>query len=80
MLVTPMQMAVGYATLVNGGWSIQPTLVSALYDPGKQTIQQLASKTRSRVFTQETANRMKEALQSVIDNGHVKIKLPGFSL
>jgi cell division protein FtsI/penicillin-binding protein 2 len=80
MLVTPMQMAVGYAALVNGGWHIQPTLVSALYDPHKQTIQELATKKRMRVFTQETAIRMKEALLSVIDNGHVKIKIPGFSL
>ena len=80
MLVTPLQMAVGYATLVNGGRHIQPTLVSALYDPHKQTIQQLATKKTMRVFTAETAARMKEALQSVIDNGHVKIKLPGFSL
>lgn len=67
ILATPLQMAVGYATLVNWGTYIQPTVVEAIFDPNTEEYLPLRRKTRFKVFKDETSLDMKEALVDVVN-------------
>ncbi|USN54393.1 MAG: hypothetical protein H6765_07645 [Candidatus Peribacteria bacterium] len=72
LLATPLQMAIAYGALVNGGYLIEPTVVEAVYDNDKSTFWELAMKAKKKIFKTETSQQMKEALVSVIDDGNLK--------
>jgi cell division protein FtsI (penicillin-binding protein 3) len=72
ILVTPMQMTRAYATFLNGGWLVQPTLIKddTRTDPPK------------RVLTQAVADEVVDSLQSVTEDGGtgLKARLPGYQV
>lgn len=72
ILVTPLQMAVAYSALANGGEYIEPTIVEAMYDPSKEYFITLGEKHRRRVFKSVTSQLMKEALKYVVDEAGLK--------
>lgn len=81
LLVTPLQMAVAYATLVNGGMYIKPTIVEAIYDPAQEEYIDLWERSRYRVFRPATSKELKTALLTVMEEWHLKkFKIPGYTL
>ena len=72
VLVTPMQMTRAYATFLNGGWLVQPTLIKS--DSAKKP------DAPKRILTQKVADSVLEALATVTQEGGTGIKasLPGY--
>jgi len=58
--VTPMQMATGVATLVNGGLFVPPTLLTRV---GSRPLES------TRALTTETSDQMRKLMQLVVSNG-----------
>jgi cell division protein FtsI/penicillin-binding protein 2 len=65
-------MVVAYASLVNGGKYIKPTVVEAIYDPNLKDYIKLSDKYQGQIFKPSTSVVMKDALVSVVDNGNLK--------
>ena len=81
LLATPLQMAVWYSALLNGGWYIEPSIVDSIYDPNQERFLDLSETRKQKIFKTKTSLDMKNALVNVIDNGGLKeIKKPWFSL
>ncbi len=82
ILTTPLQMAAAYASLVNGGRYISPTIVENIYDQQKERYLELASKNKQKVFTSTTSDDMKKALVNVVTHGGLadEVYMPGYSL
>jgi cell division protein FtsI/penicillin-binding protein 2 len=82
LLATPLQVAAGYAALVNGGYYIKPTIVDGLYDQENREFQANTKKIVRQIFKPEIAEKIKEALFKVVDNTVIKkfSYIPGFTL
>ena len=68
--VTPMHLAAGYATLVNGGFKVTPTLVKQdFYERGP------------RIVSPETSRQTREMLRSVVKDGTATFgNVPGYAV
>jgi cell division protein FtsI/penicillin-binding protein 2 len=82
LLVTPLQLAAGYGTLLNGWYYIQPTIVKWIYDKATNTYHENTKKIIQQIFRPETADALKTALFDVVDqNSEAKYaKIPGYRL
>jgi stage V sporulation protein D (sporulation-specific penicillin-binding protein) len=82
ILTTPLQMAAAYASLVNGGRYIAPTIVENVYDKEKKRYIDLANKKKQKVFTSTTSDDMRKALVNVVTHGGLaeEVYMPGYSL
>jgi len=71
--VTPWQMAGGYAVFANGGYQIQPHIISRVVDSKGKIIQQTkvaeAGKTANRVIDDRNAFLMSSMMQDVVKRG-----------
>jgi cell division protein FtsI/penicillin-binding protein 2 len=65
--VTPLQLAVGYASLVNGGLYLQPTIVKGIMDKKTWIYHEQQRKVLKQIIRPETSDAMKLALFSVVD-------------
>jgi len=65
LTVSPLQMAMAYAVIANGGWLPQPQLVISDADekPGTTKV------TRPRVLDEDLARRLREMLEGVVREG-----------
>lgn len=81
MLATPLQMAVGYSTLVNGGYTIKPTVIDKIYDPVTKQFMVNAPKVGNQVIKQETSDQIRETLFQVVYGGLTKkYGVPGYTI
>ncbi len=81
ILVTPLQMASAYATLVNWGYEIKPTIVSKICYKDDRWCIEYTPKKGERIFRKSTSEKIKDALYQVMQNGDLrKLKIPGYSL
>ncbi|MFA7284611.1 MAG: penicillin-binding protein 2 [Candidatus Absconditabacterales bacterium] len=71
LLVTPMQMAVAYSSLVNGGYTIRPTIIKKIVTADGQ-VKHLAKSVKKRIFRETTAESIKMALYEVVNGGQIK--------
>ncbi len=73
LLVTPLQMIRAYATFLNGGWLIQPTLL-------KMTPEFQTAHPPKRILTEKVSEQVVQALESVTQAGGTgeKAVLPGY--
>jgi len=67
--VTPLQLAVAYATFANGGELVEPALVKEIRAPDGTTLYQHQKRLVRRVLTPEVATRMRKMLLNVVENG-----------
>lgn len=67
LLVTPLQLAVGYGTLLNGGYYIQPTIVKWTLDKTTGIYHENTRKILKQIFRPETSEALKTALFEVIN-------------
>lgn len=79
--VTPLQIAMWYAALVNGWYLIQPTVVEKIYDKESQTYIKHNKLVKDRVFTNSTSEKMRESLFKVMQDGWSQdLAISGFTL
>jgi stage V sporulation protein D (sporulation-specific penicillin-binding protein) len=67
LLVTPLQIAVWYSTLVNWWYYVQPTIVAGIYDKQTATFRPKTRKVVRQIFKPETSEMMKDAMFQVME-------------
>ncbi len=67
--VTPLQLAVAYAALANGGMLMRPRLVRALVDEAGDTIERYPARAVRQVVSKEAAAGVLKAMGSVVEKG-----------
>jgi cell division protein FtsI (penicillin-binding protein 3) len=67
--VTPLQMAMAYGALANGGLLIQPRLVRELRDANGLVIERFESQVVRRVVDEDVAETIGRALVGVVEDG-----------
>jgi cell division protein FtsI (penicillin-binding protein 3) len=65
--VTPIQLAVAYAAIANGGYLVRPYLVKAAYDAAGQPLLTHTPETLHRVISPAVAHTMNRLLQGVVN-------------
>lgn len=68
-VVTPMQLASGFATFANGGYRIKPYFIDRILDDNNDVLYQSASPSLEKAITAENAYLMNSMLQDVIRQG-----------
>lgn len=76
--VTPLQMAMSYAVLANGGLLVKPYIVKEIIAPdGSRTFTPPSAP--RRVISERTANLISGMLVKVVEEGHsVRVQVPGY--
>lgn len=69
VMATPLQIAVAYAAIANGGELLQPALVREVRDAQGATVYRHERRVVRRVITPATAQVMRGMLASVVDSG-----------
>lgn len=70
ILVTPLQMALAYASIANGGLLLEPSLVREIRSPdGRQAVWTHAPRVVRRVFPEATAKALLEVLVGTVEAG-----------
>ena len=69
--VTPIQMVTAYSVLANGGKLVKPHLLDTVISADGEEREVQTTEIRE-VISEETANKIKEMLVSVVENGHGK--------
>lgn len=73
LLVTPLQMALAYATIANGGLLLEPTLVREIRSPdGARVVWSHAPRVVRRVFSETAAKELREVLVGTVEAGTAK--------
>ncbi|HEY2856222.1 MAG TPA: penicillin-binding transpeptidase domain-containing protein [Gemmatimonadaceae bacterium] len=67
--VTPLQLAVAYATFANGGELLEPALVKEIRAPDGSVLYRHQRRVVRRVLTPDVASRMRKVLLNVVENG-----------
>lgn len=67
--VTPLQMAMAYGALANGGQLMKPLLVKEVLDSDGNTIQEFKPHIVRRVIPEEIAQRVGQVLVDVVEDG-----------
>jgi len=67
--VTPLQLALAYAAVANGGVLMQPHLVREVRDARGNLVRRENPQALHRVFSEATAHTLCQMLQSVVDSG-----------
>ena len=67
--VTPLQMAMAYGALANGGLLMEPRLVKELRDPNGKVIDRFPPRTVRRVVSAQVARDVSDALVEVVEDG-----------
>ncbi len=68
--VTPIQQITAVSAAINGGYLNTPYIVKSLNEPETNTvIQQINTKTKRKVISNETSEQVRYALESVVTNG-----------
>ncbi len=69
--VTPLQMAVSYAVIANGGMLMKPYIVKSIACSGRPAQDTSPTQVR-RVISQKTASLLSAMMVGVVENGHAK--------
>ena len=77
LFVTPLQTIGAYSTIANGGTLIKPKIIKAIGDKEYNEV----SVMRKNVISEETANKVKQALEGVVSSGTGKsARIKGYSI
>ncbi len=76
--VTPLQLALAYAAIANGGVLMEPMLVREVRDERGGVLRRLSPHASHRVFSEGTTRLLREFLTAVVDSGTAKAaRVPG---
>ncbi len=70
--VTPLQLAMAYAAIANGGELLEPRLVREVRTPDGELIWKSERRVVRRIMSEETARTMRHMLGAVVDSGTAK--------
>jgi cell division protein FtsI/penicillin-binding protein 2 len=78
--VTPLQLALAYAAIANGGVLMQPMLVREVR-PASGLARSFSPEASRRVFSEATTRTLREMLEAVVDSGTAKAaRVPGLRI
>lgn len=79
--VTPLQLVRAISAVVNGGYVLQPYLVSEVLDSDGNTISKAETTVLRQAISEETSKTMCQLMQSVVEEGTAKnARLIGYSI
>ena len=79
--LTPLQLVRGIAAVVNGGYLMEPYMVSEVIDANGNTVLQQEPTVLRQVIKEETSKTMCQLMQSVVEEGTAKnAQVAGFSI
>jgi len=67
--VTPLQLALAYAAVANGGVLMEPLLVREVRDPDGNVVRRATPRAAHRVFSPATTATLRDMLTAVVDSG-----------
>lgn len=81
LLATPLQMAMGYAALANGGRLYEPALVREIVDDSGQTILDFSPREVRTALSPTVALQIRRAMVAVVDSGTgTQARVQGFKV
>ena len=79
--ITPLQMVRAIASVVNGGYLLEPYIVSEIVDADGDTVLQAEPTVVRQTISKETSDIMRELIRSVVTEGTAKnASVAGFSI
>ena len=69
LAITPLQLAVAYGALANGGVVMRPHILKRKVDAEGEVIEEVEPQQMRRVVSEETAEKVRGMLIDVVDNG-----------
>ena len=79
--VTPLQLALAYAAVANGGVLMQPMLVREVRNPRGELVRRGTPRALHRVFGEATTATLRGMLQAVVDSGTARpARIEDFSI
>ena len=79
--ITPLQLVRGIAAVVNGGYLMEPYIVSEVIDPQGNTILKQEPTVVRQVISEQTSHTMRTLMQSVVEEGTAKnAQVAGYSI
>ncbi len=79
--ISPIEMAVGYAAVINGGTLLKPYVVSKIVDNDGNVVLSNDKTVRRQVISADTSAEMRKALQAVVDsNGGSNAYIKGYKI
>ena len=79
--VTPLQLALAYAAIANGGVLMQPMLVRSIHDADGHELRHATPQPSHRVWSESTASTLLNMLCAVVDSGTAtSARLPGLEI
>lgn len=66
---TPLQLALGFSAIANGGELMEPMLILEVRDKDGNVVEQFQPQVRRRVISEETAALVREAMETVTHEG-----------
>ena len=79
--VTPIQMITGISAAVNGGYLVQPHLVSEIIDSNGNTVKTIGKTVKRQVVSSETSALIRNLMEAVVDGGGGKnAYVPGYRI
>ena len=79
--VTPLQLVRAISAVVNGGYVLQPYLVSEVLDSDGSTLSRNSTTVLRQVISEETSKTMCELMESVVAEGTARnAQLPGYRI
>jgi cell division protein FtsI/penicillin-binding protein 2 len=67
--VTPLQVLRAYSAIANGGYLVQPHVVSEIMTPGGGTVYSFKQEREKRVISEKTAKLFRDILKGVVEDG-----------
>lgn len=67
--VTPIQMATAVCAVVNGGYLVQPHIVSKIVDNDGNVVEEFEPTAKRQVISEETSAHVRECLEYVVSDG-----------
>jgi len=79
--ITPLQLVRAIASVVNGGYLLEPYIVSEIVDADGNTVMQAEPTVTRQTISKETSDIMRELIRSVVTEGTAKnASVAGFSI
>lgn len=78
---TTMQLLTGFSAVVNGGYLMQPYVVSQVVDPDNNVVYEKVPEMKRQVISNTTANQMAIYMEKVITEGTgISAAIPGYRM
>lgn len=67
LLITPIQLASAYSTMINWWYSVRPTILDKIYNRETDKYTYFEPKLGHKIFSQETSEKMLKAMWDILD-------------